>query len=46
MFTLCPYAAIRLPMLPLNVYYAALNLLCYYAAINYKVYCAVIMLLF
>ena len=46
MFTLCPYAAIRLPMLHLNVYYAAINLLCYYAAINYKVYCAVIMLLF
>ena len=42
MFTLCYYAAI---MLLLNVYYAAVKLLCYYA-INYKVYCSAIMLLF
>ena len=30
MFTLCYYAAI---MLPLNEYYAAINLSCYYAAV-------------
>ena len=37
MFTLCYYADI---MLPLNVYYAAINLSCYYAAVVllFKVY--------
>ena len=44
MFTLCYYAAI---MLPLNVYYAAINLSCYYDAIMllFKVYYSIIMLL-
>ena len=44
MFTLCYYAAITLP---LNVYYADINLSCYYAAIMLplNVYYAVIMLL-
>ena len=41
MFTLCYYADI---MLPLNVYYAAINLSCYYAAVVllFKVYYAII----
>ena len=41
MFTLCYYAAI---MLPLNVYYVAINISCYYAAIMLplKVYYATI----
>ena len=44
MFTLCYYASI---MLPLNVYYAAINFACYYAAVMllFKVYYAIIMLL-
>ena len=41
MFTLCYYAAI---MLPLNVYYAVINLSCYYAPVIllFKVYHAII----
>ena len=44
MFTLCYYATI---MLPLNVYYAAINCSCYYAAdmFLFKVYYAIIMIL-
>ena len=35
-------------MLPLNVYYAAINLACYYADVMllFKIYYAIIMLLF
>ena len=42
MFTLCYYAAI---MLPLNVYYAAINFACYYSAVMllFKVYYVIIM---
>ena len=45
MFILCYYAAI---MLPLNVYYAAINLPCYYDVVMllFKAYYASIMLLF
>ena len=45
MFTLCYYAAI---MLPLNEYYATINLSCYYADIMLplNVYYAAIMYLF
>ena len=41
---MCYYAAI---MLPLNVYYAAINLSCYYDAVMllFKVYYSIIMLL-
>ena len=44
MFTLCYYTAI---MLPLNVYYADINVTCYYATIMllFKVYYAISMLL-
>ena len=44
MFTLCYYAAV---MLPLNVYYAVIDLSCYYAAVMllFKVYYSISMLL-
>ena len=44
MFTLCYYAAV---MLPLNVYYAVIDLSCYYAAVMLlcNVHYAIIMLI-
>ena len=43
MFTLCYYAAI---MLPLIVYYAAINLSCYYAVLYFHLKSIILVLCF